>query len=505
MHGGNGMENHDDFGSAKLPSEELEKNIQYICNLFKGDDTLQIRRVANTANSGMEFCLLYADGMINNKLMNDDIVRPLMEYHFPENCGDLVGLLQDRVVCSNSVERTAEVEKIVQAIVYGDTVLLTQGSPEVLLLNTKGWAARAIAEPESERVLRGPREGFNESLLMNLSMIRRKLRTPDLKLNLLTFGRRTRTKACLCYLDTLVDKNVLENLKKRLSAIDIDGTLDTQYIAELIRDKPYACVDTVGSTEKPDVVCAKLLEGRIALVLDGTPQVLTVPYLFIESFQSDEDYYLSFFFASIGRMLRILAFYISITLPAVYVASVTFHPEILPASLLISTSQARQGVPFPTILEMILMLIVFEMLRESGSRMPGLMGQTLSIVGALVIGQAAVQAKIVSAPIIIIVAIVGITGLMNPKIKGFTILLRFVMLVLASMLGLYGFLFGNLALLGLLYQTDSFGIPIMSNNSTRSFQDFKDSFIRAPWWYMIRRPRGLTRNENRQKRSGAAK
>lgn len=499
------MENHDGFGGAKLPSEKLESNIKYISGLFQGDDTLQIRRIANTVQQGLEFCLIYADGMINNKLMNDDIVRPLMEYRFPEDCGDLIGLLQCRVVCSNSVERSAEVEKIVQAIVYGDTVLLVDGSADVLLLNTKGWTTRSIAEPESERVLRGPREGFNESLLTNISMIRRKLRTPDLKLNLLSFGRRTRTTACLCYLDSVVDKNVLENLKKRLAAIDIDGTLDTEYIAELIRDKPYAGIDTIGSTERPDVTVAKMLEGRVALILDGTPQVITVPYLFVESFQSDEDYYISYLFASIGRILRLLAFYVSITLPSIYVAAVTFHPEILPSSLLISISQARQGVPFPTILEMLLMLIVFELLRESGARMPGIMGQTLSIVGALVVGQAAVQAKIVSAPIIIIVAFVGITGLMNPKIKGFTVTLRFIMLAFSSTLGLYGFLFANMALLALLYQTDSFGIPIMSNNSTRTFQDFKDTYIRAPWWAMLKRPRGLSGNKTRQKRSGAAK
>ena len=499
------MENHDDFGGAKLPSEKLEANIRYIRTIFEGDDTLQIRRISNTSGNGMEFCLIYADGMINNKLMNDDVVRPLMEYRFPEEYGDLIGLLESRVVCSNSTERTAEMENIVQAVVYGDTVMLADGCAEALLLNTKGWTVRSIMEPESERVLRGPREGFNESLLVNVSMMRRKLRTPDLKLNLLTFGRRTRTKACLCYLDSLVDKTVLKKLKERLSTIDIDGTLDTEYIAELIRDKPYACIDTVGSTERPDVAVSKLLEGRIALILDGTPQVITVPYLFVESFQSDEDYYLNFFFASIGRILRILAFYVSISLPALYVSAVTFHPEILPASLLTSISQARQGVPFPTILEMLLMLVVFEMLRESGARMPGIMGQTLSIVGALVVGQAAVQAKLVSAPIIIIVAFAGITGMMNEKIKGFTILVRFVMLMLSSMLGLYGFLFANLALLALLYQTDSFGVPIMSNNSTRTFQDFKDSYIRAPWWEMLRRPRGLTGNETRQKRSGAAK
>ena len=497
------MEKHDGFGGAKLPSEKLESNVKYIGDLFENDDTLQIRRIANTSRQGMEFCLIYADGMINNKLMNDDVVRPLMEYRFPEDCGDLVDLLESRVVCSNSVERTQEVEKVVQAIVYGDTVLLTQGSADALLLNTKGWTTRGIEEPESERVLRGPREGFNESLLVNISMVRRRLRTPDLKLRMMTFGRRTRTKGCVCYLDGIVKKSVLKEVMRRLGEIDIDGTLDTQYLAELIRDRPYACIDTIGTTERPDVVAAKLLEGRVAVILDGTPQVLTMPFLFVESFQSDEDYYLSFIFASMGRLLRIGAFYLSIATPAAYVAFVTFHPEVLPTSMLISITQARQGVPLPTVVEMVFMLIVFEMLREAGARMPGIMGQTLSIVGALIIGQAAVQAKIVSAPIIIVIALAGITGLMNPKIKGFTILLRFLMLFCVTALGLYGFLFANMGLLVHLYSIESFGVPIMDGSALGQKRDRKDMLVRAPWPKMIRRPQELSENRIRQRRSGS--
>lgn len=498
------MSNHDSFGGAKLPSDELETNVKYIRDIFVNDDTLQFRYLSSPFQAELHFCMIFADGMINNKLMDDDIVYPLLHYKFPEKIDDLMELILQHVTLSNSVEKTADMENIVQGIVYGDTVLLADGCAGALILNTKGWTARSISEPESERVLRGPREGFNESLLINISMVRRKLRTPDLKLKYLTFGRRTRTKACLCYLDSVVNKSVLENLQKRLDKIDIDGTLDTQYLSESIRDKPYAGVDTIGSTERPDVVAAKLLEGRVAILLDGTPQVITVPYLFIESFQSDEDYYLSFMFASIGRILRILSFLISTSLPAAYVALVTFHPEILPTSLLISISQSRQGVPFPTVVEMLFMLVVFEMLRESGARMPGMMGQALSIVGALVIGQAAVQAKIVSAPIIIIIAFTGIAGLMNPRIKGFTILVRFIILALVTILGLYGFLFGYLALLIHLFNIDSFGIPIMANNAMRELQEFKDTYIRAPWWKMIKRPKGISNDDVRQ-RGGAKK
>ena len=364
---------------------------------------------------------------------------------------------------------------------------------------------RSIAEPESERVIHGPREGFNESILVNLTMLRRKLRTPDLKIHFLTFGRRTQTKACVCYLDSIVNRNVLNDLQKRLDKIDIDGTLDTEYITELIRDKPMSAAKTVGTTERPDVVAGKLLEGRIALFLDGTPQVLTVPYLFIENFQSDEDYYVNFYYASIGRILRIISFIVATGMPALYVAVTTFDPEILPTTLLISVSQARDGVPFPTVLEIVMMLVVFEMLNETGSRIPGLMGQTLSIVGALVIGQAAVTAKIVSAPIIIIVGIAGITGLMVPRIRGFEILVQFIMLGMVSSLGLYGFLFGYIGLLIHLYNLDSFGIPIMANNDLRNLQEYKDTYIRAPWWKMIKRPKKLSSDITRQDQDGAKK
>lgn len=499
------MSNQDNFGGAKLPSDELETNVKYIRNIFTNDDTLQLRYLSSPFHPELHFCLIFADGMINNKLMNDDIVYPLLQYKFPEKPDDLMELILQHVTFSNSAEKTEDMEKIVQAIVYGDTVLLAEGCSDALILNTKGWSVRSITEPESERVIRGPREGFNESMLINISMVRRKLRTPDLKLRYLTFGRRTRTKACLCYLDSLVNKKALEEFEKQLGNIDIDGTLDSNYIGELVKKKPFSAIETAGSTERPDVVAARLLEGRIALIVDGTPSVLTVPHLFIENFQSDEDYYINYVFATIGRFLRIAAFFISISLPAIYISLVTYHQEMLPTPLLMSITQSRQNVPFPTALEMLLMLIVFEMLRESGARMPGIMGQALSIVGALVIGQAAVEAKIVSAPIIIVVALTGITGLMVPQIKGFVIMERFFLMLFSCIMGLYGYLLGMLAMLAHLFGTYSFGIPIMPDVYANELQDYKDVYGRIPWSKMIKRPGVLTSNLIRKATKGNPK
>lgn len=499
------MSSPNGFAGAKLPSDKLKMNVEYIRNLFANDDTLQFRNLSSPFDDQLHFCLIFVDGMINNKLMNDDIVSPLLHYKFPEKIDDLMEQILQHVMLSNSVQKTADVEEIVQAIVYGDTVLLAEGCSDTLILNTKGWTVRAISEPESERVIRGPREGFNESLLINISMLRRKLRTPDLKLRYMTFGRRSRTKACICYLDSLVNKKVLAELEDKLSQIDIDGTLDSNYIAELLRPKPFGLLETTGNTERPDVVAARLLEGRIALIVDGTPTVLTVPHLFVEYMQSDEDYYVNFTFASIGRILRFLAFFLTISMPAIYISLITFHQEMLPTSLLLSIAQSRQNVPFPSALEMTVMLIVFEMLRETGARMPGIMGQALSIVGALVIGQAAVEAKLVSAPIIILVSLTAITGLMVPRLKGFSIIQRFFLLGFSCIMGLYGYLLGLLAILAQLFGTESFGVPIMPNVYDDKPKDYKDIFCRINWQKMIKRPGVLTSNRTRQAAKGNPK
>lgn len=495
--------------SAKLENASLSKsltdNIKLIKDIFRNDSTLMIRNLETSSEPVLKYCLMFSDGMVNNKLINEDIIRPLLTYQPQQKEPDLMDLIAKRITLSNTVEKTTEMEKIIQAIIYGDSVLFADGYSEVLILNTKGWSIRSISEPENEKILKGPREGFTEGLLTNLSMLRRRIRTPDLKMEYQTFGRRTKTQACICYVEGVVNPDVLAELKKRLKNVSIDGILDVNYISELIKDSPYSPVKTIGSTERADIVAAKLLEGRVALFLDGTPVVLTMPHLFIEYFQSDEDYYINYYYGSFNRFLRILAFIFAISVPSVYVSLVTFHQEILPTSLIMSISAARQGVPFPTVVEAFLMLVVFEMLRESGARMPGTMGTALSIVGALVIGQAAVQAKIVSAPMIIIVAFTGISGLMVPRIKGLGIPLRFALLGISSILGLYGFMFGMLALAIHLYSITSFGIPILASTHSNGPQDRKDILMRTSWLNMKSRPKFLSEDIIRNSSRGETK
>ncbi|HML49589.1 MAG TPA: spore germination protein, partial [Clostridia bacterium] len=304
--------------------------------------------------------------------------------------------------------------------------------------NTKAFPTRAITEPDSEKNLSGPREGFTETMMQNLSMLRRRARTNDFKIRHMTFGRRTQTCASICYFDGVVNRRALEALLQRLEKIDIDGVLDSNYLTEIIRDHRFSLFRTIGYTERPDVVIGKLLEGRIAILLDGTPDVLTLPYLFVENFQSSEDYYLSFYYTSFSRMLRMLGFILTVMVPGLYIAVVAFHHEMLPSPLLINITAERQSVPLPAAVEAFVMLIVFDILRETGIRMPTNIGQALSIVGALVIGQAAVEAKLVAAPMIIVVAMTGITNLLVPKLNAPIIYLRLFVLLMSSMFGFFG-------------------------------------------------------------------
>jgi len=439
--------------------------------------------------------------MIDNLIINENIIRPIQTSKIvcKDKTETTIDVLMTQILQPNFVSKTTDIEEIMQGIIYGDTVLFAEGCTEALVMNTKGFSLRSISEPESEKILRGPREGFNEGIIMNLSMIRRKIRSTDLKMKFMDFGTRTKTKVCILYVEGIAKQSLIDELYKRLEKINIDGVLDANYIIEMIKDSHYSPFKTMGETERPDVVAAKLLEGRIAIVVDGTPCVITLPYLFIESFQNAEDYYVNFYYATFTTFLRFLAFFITISVPALYIALVNYQPEMLPTPLLLSITAARNGVPFPTFLEAVGMILVFQILAEAGIRMPAGIGQTLSIVGALVIGQAAVQAKIISAPMIIVVAITGIAGLILPKLTAALLMLRFILLFAASFLGLYGFACIFMSLLIYLLNLKSFNVPYMTDIVTLNFQEIKDTAVRAPWSAMKTRPKDIAQDKVRMK------
>ena len=476
-------------------SASLQDNVRLMKALFQDVDIMRYRFVSEDGRQ--EVAIVFSEGLVNSGAINESILRPLMEATLPTG-RDRVRVMADEIIEVSETKLTDDVKKIVSSVSYGDVILFAEGCAEAAILDAKSPYIRLVNEPDSEKSLAGPREGFTESVILNLSMIRRRVRTNDLKIRQLTLGRRTETCVMVCYMDSVVDHGVLEEVMRRLERIDIDGVLDSNYITELIRDARFSLFRTIGYTERPDVAVGKILEGRITILVDGSPNVLTLPYLFIENFQANEDYYLSFYYTSFSRMLRMLGFFMTIAVPGLYIAVVAFQHEMLPSPLLISITSERQSVPLPAAVEAFIMLIVFDILRETGIRMPTNIGQALSIVGALVIGQAAVAAKLVAAPMIIVVAITGITNLLVPRLNAPVIYIRLFVLVLSSMFGFFGLTMGLSLVLIHLISLTSFGVPSISLDGHLSLSRVKDIAIRAPWWDMVTRPEELAQDAKRQ-------
>jgi spore germination protein KA len=428
------------------------------------------------------------DGMTDSEQLNGSVIRPLIMVDSLSKGTDLADFISKQLLFARDVKKVTGVSQILEGILYGEAVLLIGGSKTALMMDVKGFRTRGISEPQEERILQGPREGFEEAALLNLAMLRRKLGTPDLCIELNRIGGRTNTAVFVCYLGTLVNRKTLRKINESLKTIDIDGVLDVNYITEQISPHPFSLFKTAGKTERPDVVAARLLEGRIAIFVDGTPMVMTLPYLFCENFQSDEDYYQTFLLGSFGRMIRYFCFLVSIFVPALFVAITTLHPEFLPTPFLITVLEQRTAVPFSIVAETLGMILIFEILKETGVRMPQNIGPALSIVGGLVVGQSAVEAKIISAPTLIVVALSGIAGLMLPRLRAAVFFARLIFIILSALWGLYGLFSGVIMLLIYIVHLKSYDTEYTISLNRITFQSLKDTVFRAPWQYMKTRP-----------------
>ncbi|MHA6534486.1 spore germination protein [Paenibacillus sp. BAC0078] len=488
----NGGQAAGQISSSQPLSPSLDETVALFRRIFSGDGTLIIRVIENKHSTPVRCGLIYVDGMINRELIQNGITRPVMAYEFTEeesrNPAELMEKIRAEIITVSDIIVSTKLDELVGAVAGGRTLFLLDGYAGALNINAQGWETRAIEEPETEKAVRGPREGFTESLLINLTMIRRKVLNPDLKFVFSEVGTRSKTKTCICYMEGLASPDILKELQERLAKVEIDHLLDSGYLAELIRDEPYSPFEMIGSTERPDSVVSKIMEGRVALLIEGSPFALTLPFVFVENFQASEDYYINYYFASFNRLLRVLGAILSISIPAVYVALVTYSQEMVPTPLLTSIATARYSVPFPTVVEALIMLTIFEVLREAGARIPSSIGQAVSIVGALVLGQAAVDARMVSAPMVIVVGLTGITTLLNPRLTGPLIIVRLGLLLLVFFLGIYGYFFGLLGLVIHLMSLRSFGVPYMLSVGSIRPEDIKDTAIRAPWWDMYLRP-----------------
>jgi len=453
--------------------------------------------------------LIYVDGLVNKAVINEFIINPLMlkSRSVSEKCGIFpnynIDVIKNTLISVGGIEKVSTFEEVTESCLAGDTVLLINGLTEGLVISTRGgWESRGVTEPDTEAVVRGPREGFTETLRTNTSLIRRRVKSANLTIESFRIGKQTKTDVAVVYIKGIVKPGLVEEIKKRLKSINTDAILESGYIEQYIEDAPFSPFSTIGNSERPDSVAAKMLEGRAAIIIDGTPMVLTVPLLFIESFQSAEDYYSRPYYASIVRILRFISFFISVFGPGIYVALVSFHQELIPTPLVITFAAARAGTPFPAVVEAISMGISFEILREAGIRLPRPVGTAISIVGALVIGEAVVSAGLISASMVIVVALTAISSFVVPPQADVGGIARVGMVLLGGALGAFGLMIGFLGGLIHLSTLRSFGTPYLSPIAPLKPLDWKDVVIRFPLWTMITRPSSMGWNNPKRQEIG---
>ncbi|OKP81664.1 spore gernimation protein GerA [Paenibacillus sp. P3E] len=442
-----------------------------------------------------EAALIFFSSLVNQEQIQEYILKPLMDRSaghpgMPNKLADMSHYIWNVAVQVTQGTTEQDLSALPPAIVKGQLILLIEGSSEALMLDMRQIDIRSVEQPQTEQVIRGPREGYVEKLENNLSLLRYRLQSTDFRIEISPLGTRTQSRVALCYLDNLADPKLVAEVMRRISIIHTDGIIDAGYIEQFIEDQPLSPFPQVQSTERPDKTVASLLEGRVAILVDGSPFALIVPALFNQFFQTVDDYTERFIMGSLIRMIRLIALAFSLFFPALYVSVISFNPELMPTDFAVAISGGRAGVPFPAVLEVLIMEVSMEVLREATIRLPQMIGGALSIVGVLVIGEAAVSAGLASPITVVIVALTTIGSFATPAYNTAIALrmLRFPLVLLAGMFGLYGVMIGTILIINHLLFLESFGVPFMSPYIPGKWRDWKDTLVRAPLWWMRRRP-----------------
>lgn len=487
----------------KKLSGRVSEDIEEIKKILGNPSDLVIREFSYY---GIPAAAVMIDGLIDKIVVTEGILKPLMleakiAEDKPEN---LYKSLKEEMLAVSEIKETDNLAEFLLAVFSGEVGLLLEKSTAALLASTKGWATRSVSEPLNEVVVRGPQEAFTETIRVNTALIRRRIRSPHLRLEALKIGRTSQTDVVIAYLADIADSKIVEEVRTRLSRIDIDAVLESGYLEEFIEDDPFNIFPQVKHTERPDKAVADMLEGKVVILTDGTPLALVVPATMPEFFQAAEDYYEKYFISNFLRMIRVIAFFLAMFLPSLYIAIITFHQEMIPTELLINIWASRSGVPFPAFVEALIMELAFEALREAGVRLPRPVGQAVSIVGALIIGQAAVEAGIVSTSMVIVVALTGIASFAIPAFNMAVAarIYRFFIMILAATFGMFGLMMGFIYLVIMLCNTRSFGVPYLAPLAPMNLMGQKDMALRVPWWLMIKRPKPFRPKDERRVKEG---
>jgi len=478
---------------------ELDKNIDYFEGIFEGCGDLVARKIPISASLSRFIYVLYFDGMADRQILESAILPRLMasaqkqpESFFHEPC-DLLSTIKEGGMGTADLKEEKDIEAVTKAVLSGDTAILVDGSDTGVLVATKGFPNRGVPETSTEVVVQGSNEAFSELFRFNTALIRRRIKDVQLKVKQVKVGRRTLTDVALCYLNDVVREDVLEEALSRIQNIDIDGLLDCGTLEEFIEEDIASPFPQCQLTQRPDKAASAILEGRIAIFVDNSPLALLIPATINSFFQSSEDYSQGWEIMSFVRILRFAAAFFALALPGLYIAITTFHPNMLPMLLTLKMASARESIPFPAALEILIMEFAFELLREAGIRLPRPVGSSIGIIGGLIVGEAAVSAGIVSPIVVIIVALTGIASFAIPSyslVSGFRIT-KFLIIALSASLGLFGFWMALLIVLIHLASLKSFGLPYLfpfAAGDIDGYSDFKDTIFRLPVIFMKKRP-----------------
>ena len=474
----------------KKITDSCEDNVKLLKSILTSQDILVF---AFETKDGAPCAAVYADGMTDKALLGEQIVRPLSQAEAPKTPKDAAKLLQ-----APEIKEEDDPDKLADEVLAGNTALFIDGVCGALVAGMKKLSLRAIMEPPGAVAVKGPREGFIEDMKTNMSLVRNRLRTPKLQFRTLTAGRQSKTAIAVGYIEGIADDKVVSEIEKKIGSIDIDGIPDSSYVAKFLAERPYSLFKAAGTTEKPDVLAAKMLEGRVAVIVDGSPIALTLPYLLVEDFQGAQDYFVSPYRASVSRLLRFIGVFVSIFLPAFYVAAQLFKLQILPLSFLLTIAGSIQGIPLSPSLELFFLLLVLEILVEASVRMPKYVALALSVIGALVLGDTAVKAGLVSSSAIIIMALSGISAYTVPDLVGTMSILRIAFVVVAGSIGTYGVLLMTALVLYYMTTADAYGAPMLAPFSPLVKRDLKDSLLKTSMYGLRKRPKVFrTKNETR--------
>ena len=486
-------------------SNSLQKNLSALKKILPSEDIL----IYEFQTQDQTDCaVIYADGVVNKQLIGDLIARPLSKLNLPKKTvkdknGDTMSATKADLEEKNRTElllKTTlfpelktkwDVQDVVLEVLDGNCLLLVDGEKTGFVVGAKFLPNRAIMEPPTDVNVKGPREGFIEDIKTNMSLIRKRLKTPDLRFETMRVGRRSQTAVTLCWLNDIANASIKEKIKKKIGQIDVDVVPDSSYIAAFITPRKHSIFRTLGTTEKPDVFTAKLCEGRVGVLVDGSPIALTAPFFLAEDLQSSEDYYISPFAATSFRFLRCFALFVAILLPAFYVSAQLFKMQLLPLGLMLTIASSVQSLPLSPSLEMFVVIFLLETLKEASIRMPRYVGMSLSVVGALVLGETAVSAGFLSTPAIIIVAFSGICMYTVPNFVETGSLLRWLFLLVAGSIGPFGIVLLFALTLYYLFSSDTFDTPLLAPFSPLFMRDLRDSVVKYDMLSLKKRPQSL--------------